>query len=61
MKELTINLDLSECQKMIPLIEGAMESGLLTAEEACEAVAEQARIIMEDGNPGKTLGEMLAG
>lgn len=44
---------------MIPLIEEAMDLGLLTLEEAVEAVAEQARILHTDGIKGRTLGELL--
>lgn len=57
--QLYIQLDMSECNRMLPLIEEAMDSGLLTLEEAVGAVAEQARILHTDGTQGRTLGELL--
>lgn len=57
-RELYIHLDMAECHKMLPLIEEAVESGLMTLEEAVEAVALQARILHSDGTKGKTLGDL---
>lgn len=57
--QLYIQLDMFECNQMLPLVEEALDSGLLTLEEAVEAVAEQARILHIDGTKGKTLGELL--
>lgn len=50
---------MSECNRMLPLIEEAMDSGLLTLEEAVDAIAAQARILHTDGTKGRTLGELL--
>lgn len=57
--QLYIQLDMSECNRMLPLIEEALDSGLLTLEEAVDAIAAQARILRTDGTKGRTLGELL--